>query len=150
VRLHIERVDGMAGGHIDAVVLRTAEAEGGAALWQADVGERLSFRTEHHHAVEGFRLAPYLEHPAAADVSPPALQPSVVAPAAPQIAVAIDPETIERALVGGVDQLGAAAERAVVLDLIAPDAAIGRALPFDNVELLLVRREGEPIGIDDV
>src|SRR5438034_2026495 len=150
VRLHIERVDRVAARHIEAVVLPAAEGEVGAALRQADVRERLAGRAEHHDAVELFRLALELEYFSAADIRRLRLQRAIGAPAAPQIAVAIDAKTVERALIRGVDQLGLAAHRAVVVDVKAPDAAVRRALPFHDIELLLVRRESDPVGIDDV
>src|SRR6266850_6944811 len=140
----------MAARHIEAVVLRAAEGEIGAALRQADVGERLAGRAEHHDAVEIFGLALELEHLAATNIRRLTLQRAVRAPAAPQIAVAVDAKTVERALIRGVDQLGLAAERAVGIDVKTPDAAVRRALPLHDIELLLVRRERKPIGIDDV
>src|ERR1700757_3737304 len=57
VRLDIERVQGMTRRHVEPVVLRSAKSEVGAALGQANMGERLAFRTEHHDAVEILRLA---------------------------------------------------------------------------------------------
>src|SRR6266540_18501 len=57
VGLYVERVDGMAARHIEAVVLRAAEGEIGAALRQPDMGERLAGGAEHHDAVEIFGLA---------------------------------------------------------------------------------------------
>src|SRR6185295_6470621 len=62
VRLHIERVDRVAARHVEAVVLRAAEGEIGAALRQADMGERLAGGAEHHHAVEILGLTLELEH----------------------------------------------------------------------------------------
>src|SRR5437867_3489834 len=94
VRLHIERVDRVAARHIEAVVLRAAEGEVGAALRQADVRERLAGRAEHHDAVELFRLALELEYFSAADIRRLRLQRAIGAPAAPQIAVAIDAKTV--------------------------------------------------------
>ena len=49
-----------------------------------------------------------------------------------------------------VDQLGLVADRPIGIHVIAPDAAVGRALPFDDVELLLVRRECETVGVDKI
>src|SRR4051794_9902503 len=138
VRFHIQRIHRVAAGHIQAIVLRSAEAEVGAAFGQLDEGERLAVRVEHHHAVEILRLALELEHLAARDFGWLGLQRAVGAPAAPEIAVAIDTKAVERSLVGGIDQLGLAAERAVVADIVAPDAAVRCALPLDDVELLLV------------
>src|SRR5438128_6337619 len=99
VRLHIERVDGVAGRHVDAVVLRAAEAEVGTALRQANEGERPALWVEDHDAIEVFGLALELKHLAAAEIGRLALQRAVGAPAAPQIAVTVDAEAIERALV---------------------------------------------------
>src|SRR6266481_1620907 len=74
VGFHVERIDGVAGRHVEAIVLRSAEGEIGAALRQPDVGERLAFGAEHHHAIEVFGPALELEHLAAADVGGLGLQ----------------------------------------------------------------------------
>jgi hypothetical protein len=103
--------------HIQAIVLRPAEAEIGAAFGQLDEGERLALCVEHHHAVEILRLGLELINLAAGDVGRLGLQRTVGAPAAPEIAVAVDAKTVERGLVSRVDQLGLAAERTVVTDL---------------------------------
>src|SRR2546429_7007039 len=150
MRFHIQRVDRVAARHVEAVVLRAAEGEIGAALRQTDVGERLAGRAEHHDAVEIFGLALELEPFSAADIRRLGLQRAVGTPAAPQIAVAVDAKTVERALIRGIDQLGPVADRAVVVDVKAPDAAVRRDLPFHNIELLFVGREGETIGIDNI
>src|SRR5580704_11943050 len=100
----------MAARHVEAVVLRATEGEVGAALRQADESERLARRVEHHHAVEVFGPALELEHFSAADIRRFGLQRAVRTPAAPQIAVAVDTKTVDRALVGSVDHLGLAAE----------------------------------------
>src|SRR5436190_1735096 len=136
MRLHIERVDRVAARHVEPVVLRAAEGEVGAALRQADMGERFAGGAEYHDAVEILRLALELEYFSAADVGRLTLQRAVGTPAAPQIAVAVDAKTVERALVRGVDQLGLAAHRAVGVDVKAPDAAVRRTLPFHDIELL--------------
>src|SRR4051812_17966014 len=57
VAFHVIRVKGMARGHVEAVVLRAAEGEVGAALGQLDERERLALRVEHHHAIEVLRAA---------------------------------------------------------------------------------------------
>src|SRR4051794_41714807 len=103
----------MAARHVDAVVLRAAKGEVGAAFRQANVGERLAGGAEHHHAVEILGLALELIDLAASDLRRLGLQRAVGAPAAPQIAVAIDTKAIDGSLVGGIDQLCPAAERAV-------------------------------------
>ncbi len=74
------------------------------------------------------------------------------APLEPQphpIAVAVDAEAVERALIGGVDQLVLPPTRAVGVDVVAPDAAVRGALPLHDIELLLVRRERQPVRIDE-
>jgi hypothetical protein len=68
MRLDVERVDGVAAGHVEAVVLRPAEAEILAAFGQLDEGERLAFGIEHHDAVEILGLALELVDLAAADI----------------------------------------------------------------------------------
>src|SRR3954470_209400 len=90
VGLHVKRIDRMAGRHVEAVVLRSAEGEIGAALRQPDEGERFAGGVEHHDAIEVFGFALELIHPAAADLGGFALEGAVAAPAAPQIAVAVD------------------------------------------------------------
>jgi hypothetical protein len=75
---------------------------------------------------------------AAADVRRLFPERAIATPAAPEIAVAVDTEAVERALVGGVDQLGLVGDGAVVGDVVAPEAAVRGALPLDHVELLLV------------
>ena len=86
-----------------------------------------------------------------ADVGRLGVERAVAAPAAPEVAVAVDAKAVERALVGGVDQLGLVAEQAAVgADVVAPDAAIRRAFPLDDVELLLVGRERQAVRVDQV
>src|SRR6516162_8213434 len=93
--------------HVEAVVLRAAESQVRAALGQVNEGDRLAFRVEHLHAVEIFRPAPELVGlAAAANFRRLRLQQAVAAPAAPQIAVAIDAETVWRTLVERIDQPG--------------------------------------------
>src|ERR1700730_1061909 len=150
MRFHIKRIKRMGTSHVEPIVLRAAEGEIGAALRQLDKSKRLALRVEYHDAVEVFRLALKLVNLAAADIGRLALQGAIAAPAAPQVAVAIDPESVERALVCRVDELGFVAERPVGINVIAPDAAVGRALPFDDVQLLLVRRECQTVGVDKV
>src|SRR5262249_17738607 len=102
-----------------------------------DVGEWLAFRVEHLDAVEILRLAAELEDLAAVDVGRFRLQEAVAAPAAPEIAVLVDPEAVRRALIGCLDQLLSATEAAVRIDVVAPDAAVRHGLGFDHVKLLL-------------
>src|SRR5882724_695620 len=97
---HVKCINRVAGRHIEAVVLWSAEGEVGATLGQPDEGERLALWAEYHDAVEVLGLALELEHLAAADFRGLGLQRTVAAPTAPQIAVAVDPEAVERALVG--------------------------------------------------
>ncbi len=63
---------------------------------------RLARQIEHHHAVEIFRFAAQLEYFPAADVGRLRIESAVAAPAAPQVAVPVDFETVERALIGRV------------------------------------------------
>src|SRR4051812_24300023 len=122
----------MAARHVEPVVLWAAEAQVGAALRQPDEADRLALRIEHHHAVEVLGPSFQLIHLAAADLGRLLVERAGAPPAAPEIAVSVDPKAVERPLVG-VDQLGLAAHRAVRADVVAPDAAVGRALPFDDV-----------------
>src|SRR5215213_9251302 len=87
VRLNGERVERVAAGHIEAVVLRTAEAQVGAALRQPDEADRLALRIEHRHAVEVLGPSFQLIHLAAADLSRLLVERAGAPPAAPEIAV---------------------------------------------------------------
>src|SRR4051812_45663819 len=114
VRFHVERIERMAARHIEAVVLQAAEAQVRAALGQADEGDRLALRVEHHHAVEVFWLALQGEHLAAANIGWLVVKRTSAAPAAPEIVVPVDPEAIECALIGGIDQFRLVGRLAVV------------------------------------
>src|SRR5690242_4954962 len=104
-----------------------------------DVGERRAFRADSFHPVEILRLAAEIIDIAAVDVDRLRLQVAVAAPAAQETADLVDPETVGRALVGGLDQLLPAAEAAVRIDVVAPDGAVRLRLGLDHIELLLVR-----------
>ena len=71
---------------------------------QANEGERLAGGVGHHHAVEVLGLALELEHLAVANIRRLGLQGAVAAIAAPQVAVAIEPEAVECGLIRGVDR----------------------------------------------
>src|SRR5438067_685246 len=103
MRFYVKRVERMGAGHVEAIVLRAAEGKIGAALRQLDKSKRLALRIEHHHAVEVFRLSFELINLAAADIGRLTLQGAVAAPAAPEITVTINPESVKRALVCRVD-----------------------------------------------
>src|SRR5207249_9108421 len=79
----VERVQRRARGHEQAVAIRPAEAEVGAALGQVDAGDQLAVGIEDVDAVQ-----PLLPH----------------APAAPEVAVDVAAEAVGRALTG-VDEL---------------------------------------------
>ena len=125
----------MAARHVQPVVLGPAEGQVGAAFRQLDEADRLALRVEHRHAIEFFRLA---------------CRRAVAAPAAPQVAVAIDLEAVQRARAIGIDHLGLVGQAAVGTDVVAPDAAARRAAPFDHVELLFIRRERDAVRIEQV
>src|ERR1700730_340696 len=133
MRFHIKGIERMGTGHIEAIVLRAAEGEVGAALRQLDKSKRLALGVEHHDPVEVFRLALKLVNLAAAHIGRLTLQGAVAAPAAPKIAITINSESVERALVCRVDKLVFVADRPISIHVIAPDAAVGCALPFDDV-----------------
>ena len=54
LRLDVERIDGLAGGHEQAVALPAAEAEVGAALGQQDAADQSAVGREHRDAVLAF------------------------------------------------------------------------------------------------
>ena len=114
------------------------------------MGNGFALGVEDHHAIQFLGLALELEDLAPALLRGLGLQCAIAAPAAPQVAIAVHLEAVQGALVSGIDQLGLVAHRAVGIDVIAPDAAVGRALPLHNVQLLLIGREGQAVGIDDV
>src|SRR3954469_9594445 len=80
--LDIQRVKRMAARHEEAVLLRPAKGQVGAALGKADEADRLSEGVEGHDASGALRFGGGR---------------AVAAPAAPQIAVGIDLESVERA-----------------------------------------------------
>src|SRR6266404_1690367 len=126
----VERIERVARRHEQAIAMAAAEAEVGAALRQVDVADRLARRIEYAHAVEVGRAH---------------------APAAPQIAVDIDPETVGRAARSGVDQHGALVEpSAVGRDVVGQDGAVWLGARGHDIELLLVGREGKPVGAGDI
>src|SRR5260221_913271 len=77
LRVDVERIERLAGGHEETVSLQAAEAEIGAALGQRDAADRLPRRREDHHPVETV-----LAH----------------APAGPEIAVDVAAEPVRRSL----------------------------------------------------
>src|SRR5262249_58208841 len=83
LRVDVKCVERMARGHEQPVAIAPAEADVGAAFRQIDVTDRLAGGIEHPHAVELGRAH---------------------APAAPQIAVDIDPQAVGRAARAGIDQ----------------------------------------------
>src|SRR6516165_11961548 len=122
LRIDVERIERVARGHEQPVALDAAEAEIGGPLGQGDEADGLAGRVENLHSVQ-LRAA----H----------------APAAPQIAVDVAAEAVGRAIRFGGDE-GAAVRELVVVDVIDADHA-RRHAGLDDVELLLVGREGEPV-----
>src|SRR5262245_12859864 len=122
LRVDVERIDRMAGRHEKPVALGAAEAEVGGALRQRDEADRLAAGIEHLDAVE---LGAH-------------------APAAPQIAIDVDAETVRRLVALATDQFAAVGEfGAVVGHVELVDGA--RAAAFDDVKLRLVGRERETV-----
>src|SRR5260221_7511646 len=123
LRIDVERIERLAGGHEETVSLQTAEAKIGAALGQRDAADRLPRRREDHHTVETV-----LAH----------------APAGPEIAVDVAAEAVRRAR-AGIDEDPALGELlAVGDDVVDADQARYRA-GLHDVHLLLVRREAQPV-----
>lgn len=122
----------MAAGHVEAVLLHATENEVRATLRQADEADGLAGGVEDLHAIEIFRLC---------------AGGTIAAPAAPNIAVHIDLDAVEAAIVVGRHQRCLVRQLdAVGTDVIAPDDAVGRCTTFDDVELLLVRGECKAFG----
>ena len=108
--------------------MASAEAQVGAALWQADMPDRFAIRGKDAHAVEFGRAH---------------------APAAPQVSVNIDAKAI-RGAGPGVNQYPAVAQRlAAFADLESADAARPGAR-LDHIQHFLVRRECQAIGPADI
>src|SRR5499427_8377292 len=126
LRVDVKRVERMARGHEQPVAIAPAEADVGAAFRQIDVTDRLAGGIEYPHAVEFGRAH---------------------APAAPQVAVDIDPEAVGRAARAGVDQHLAVADLgAVGRHVVGQDGAMRLGARGHDIELLLVGREREPVG----
>src|SRR5882724_4572632 len=133
----VDRVEGLAGGHEEAVALGPAEADVAADLGQADAPDELALRRPHRH--------PAVAH-AAARVA-----------GAPEIAVHVGAHAVRSALDAvhheGAEEL-AVAELVVrahvehVHVALAARSRVARPLAgADHVELLEVGREAEPVGI---
>src|SRR5215813_3963638 len=127
MRVHVKRVERLAGGHEEPVALDPAEAEVGAALREQDASNDLARRIEDRHTVQ--RVA--------------------AAPPAPEVAVDVAAHTVRNA-VAGVDEKPVVGElRAAVHDVEYANLARHRAA-HDDVELRLVGREAESVGPVDL
>src|SRR6188472_2117455 len=127
LRVHIQRIDRVARRHEQPVALDPAEAHVGATLGQCDEADRLTARIENLDAV---------------------LLCVAHAPAAPKIAVDIAAETVRHTARLGGDE-GTAVGELVVVDVVDADHPRVQA-GFDDVELLLVGREGQPVRTVDL
>ena len=123
LRVHVQRIDRVARRHEQPVAVAAAEADVGSALGQRDEADRLAGRIEHLDAVE--RRA----H----------------APAAPQIAVDVDPKAVGRFFFFAVDEDAAIGELRSAVDHVEDidRASLGRAL--DDIELRFVGRKGQSV-----
>src|SRR5713226_3416648 len=128
LRVDVERIERLAGRHEEAVPLAGAEAEIGAALGQGDAADRRPGGREDHHPVEAL-----LAH----------------APAGPEIAVDIAAEAVGGARTG-IDEDAALGELPAVGDDVVDADEPRHGAGFDDVHLLLVRREAEAVGPVDV
>src|SRR6185369_6136498 len=88
--LHIQRIERMRACHEKAVFLRSSEGQVGAAFGKTDEADRLAFGIEHLHPVQFLALRVWR---------------AVTSPATPQVAIGIDPETVDGSGAVGVDQL---------------------------------------------
>src|SRR5947208_15317111 len=123
LRVHVERIDRVARRHEQPVAVAAAEADVGGAFGQRYEADRLARRIEHLDAVE--RRA----H----------------APAAPQIAVDVDPKAVRRFFFFAVDEHAAIGELRSVVDHVEDVAGASLRRTLDDIELRYVWREGEPV-----
>ena len=82
MRFHVECVERVASGHVEAIVLGTAEGEIGTALRQPDESQGFALSVEYRDPVKVFRLAFKLVNLAPAHIGRLTLQGAVAAPAA--------------------------------------------------------------------
>src|SRR5258708_7672834 len=133
----IHRVERLARGHEQAVALGAAEADVAAHLGQADAADQLAGRIPHRHAVIADVAAGIARGPdIAIDVAAHAVRPAVHA---------VDDEVAEQLLIAEL-VVGADIEHMHIA--FAARTGIARSLAGRNhVQLLVVRREREPVGI---
>src|SRR4030095_13279938 len=123
LRVHVERVERLAGRHEEPVALDPAEAEVGAALREQDAADELARGVEDRHAIEALAAAP----------------------PAPEVAVDITAHAVWNA-VAGVDEEPIVREfRPAVHDV--EDANLARhGAADDDGHLRLVGREARRVG----
>src|SRR5689334_12909935 len=129
LRVHVKRVDGLARGHEQAVVLAPAEADVGTALGQGYVADGRGVGCKDAHTIE---------------IGP------AHAPAAPEIAVGIAAHAIWRAGSCVQEDAAVAESGAVLREVVDLELAVGHSARLHDVELALVGREAEPVGPEDI
>src|SRR5262245_60859915 len=121
--VHVERIDRVACCHEQPVAVAYAEADVSGAFGQRNEADRLAGRIEYLDAVE--RRA----H----------------APAAPQVAVDVDPKSVRRFFFFAVDEHAAIGELRSAVEHIKDVDCTSLRRALDNIELRFVGREGEPV-----
>src|ERR1700732_4770949 len=106
--------------HEQAVLLEAAERQIGAAVGKANEADGLAFGIEDPDAVQFLGLRGWR---------------AGAAPTAPNIAIRIDPDSVERSGAMGVDQLCLVGQRASVRpDVIGPAQPVRLRTRFNDVE----------------
>src|SRR5258705_6949278 len=132
----IERVQRLAGRHEQPIALGSAEGDVAAHLGQADATDELTFRRPHRH--------PAVAQIAAAIARDPEIAVHVTAGAVGSALDAVNHTVTEEPAVG---DLVVAAHVEYMDVAVAPRVRVARSPPrADDVELLVVRREHEPVG----
>ena len=126
--VHEHRVQACARRHEQTVAMAAAETKVGAAFRQMNMADGGTLRIDDSHAV----------------------QPLAHAPAAPEIAVDIEPEPIRTLTLDAGDEDASVTQTDIVRgDIVNPDDA--RKNPgFGDIELPFVRREGEAVRAVDI
>ena len=124
LRFDVQRIDRLARRHEEAVASAAAETQIGAALGQHDAADHFAVGRKHDDAI--FCLA--------------------AGPSAPQIAVHVDPDAVGAARLGGAELASVGGRSAVFDDVVDLHRALPGARRVDDVEQLLVGREGQPVG----
>src|SRR5713226_7341717 len=137
LRRGVGRVERLARGHEQAIALGTTEAHVAADLGQPDAPDELALRRPHRH--------PAVAHAAAGVAGAPQIAIHIGAHAVRPALHAVHHEVAEELAVG---ELVVRAHVEGVHVALAAGTRVARALArTDHIELLVVRREAEPVRI---